>query len=82
MAGNAIKGAAIEALVTRVFGAKLTPPPLGWLFNPFFRRVSKKWLLNSSPIDTQPWRLLSTRLAHIRVEQRMGGVMYLVSGRI
>jgi ubiquinone/menaquinone biosynthesis C-methylase UbiE len=63
------------------FGAKLTPPPLGWLLNPFFRLVSKKWLPNSSPIDTQPWRLLAKRLAHIRVEQRMGGVMYLVSGR-
>ena len=63
------------------FGAKLTPPPLGWLFNPFFRLVSTKWLPNSTPIDTQPWRLLSKRLAQIRVEQRLGGLMYLVSGR-
>lgn len=63
------------------FGAKLTPPPLGWLFNPFFHLVSKKWLPNSPPIDTQPWRLLAQRLAQIRVEQRVGGVMYLVSGR-
>jgi SAM-dependent methyltransferase len=63
------------------FGAKLTPPPLGLLFNLFFRLVSKQWLPNSPPIDTQPWRLLTKRLAQIRVEQRMGGVMYLVSGR-
>lgn len=63
------------------FGAKLTPPPLGWLFNPFFRLVSRKWLANSPPINTQPWRLLAQRLAEIRVEQRLGGVMYLVSGR-
>jgi len=63
------------------FGAKLTPPPLGWLFNPFFRLISRKWLPNSTPIDTQPWRLLSPRLAQIKVEQRIGGVMYLVSGQ-
>jgi hypothetical protein len=62
-------------------GAKLVPPPLGWLFNPFFRRVSRKWLPNSSPIDTQPWRLLSSRLGQIMVEQRIGGLMYLVSGQ-
>ena len=64
------------------FGAKLNPPPLGCLFNPFFRLVSKKWLPNSSPIDTQPWRLLAKRITQIRVEQRLGGVMYLVSGSI
>ena len=63
------------------FGAKLTPPPLGWLFNPFFRLVSKQWLPHSPPIDTQPWRLLSGRLAQIRVEQRLGGLLYLVSGK-
>lgn len=63
------------------FGAKLASPPLGWLLNPFFHLVSKKWLPNSTPIDAQPWRLLSERLTQIRVEQRIGGVMYLVSGQ-
>jgi SAM-dependent methyltransferase len=63
------------------FGAKLTPPPLGWLFNPFFGLASKHWLPNSPPIDTQPWRLLAERLAQIKVEQRLGGLMYLVSGK-
>jgi hypothetical protein len=63
------------------FGAKLTSPPLGWLFNPFFRLVSKKWLPGSTPIDTQPWRLLSKYLTHMTVEQRAGGAMYLVYGR-
>lgn len=62
------------------FGAKLIPPPMGWLTNPFFRRISRKWLPGSPPIDTQPWRLLTTRLTEIKVESRLGGVMYLVSG--
>lgn len=63
------------------FGAKLLKPPLGWLSNPFFRQVSKKWLPHSPPIDWQPWRLLLERCEGIQVEQRIGGVMYLVSGR-
>lgn len=63
------------------FGAKLTPPPLGWFFNPLFCLMSKKWLPHSSPIDTKPWRFLSERLTHIKVEPRLGGLMYLVSGR-
>lgn len=63
------------------FGAKLAPPPLGWLVNPFFRRISRKWLPHSTPIDTQPWRLLSARLSQVKVEQRLGGAMYLVSGQ-
>lgn len=62
------------------FGAKLAPPPLGWFTNLFFRLVSRKWLPNSSPIDSHPWYLLSERLSQIRVEQCLGGVMYLVSG--
>jgi demethylmenaquinone methyltransferase/2-methoxy-6-polyprenyl-1,4-benzoquinol methylase len=63
------------------FGAKLTAPPLGCLANPFFRFISKMWLPLSPPIDTQPWRLLVTRLGQIRIEPRLGGVMYIVSGR-
>lgn len=63
------------------FGAKLTAPPLGWLANPFFRMISKRWLPLSPPIDTQPWRLLDGRLGHIRIESRLGGIFYIVSGR-
>jgi ubiquinone/menaquinone biosynthesis C-methylase UbiE len=63
------------------FGAKLTAPPIGWLTNPFFRMISKRWLPISPPIDTQPWRLLEGRLVQLRVEPRIGGVMYLVSGK-
>ncbi len=63
------------------FGAKLTDPPAGWLTNPFFRMISKKWLPLSPPIDTRPWRLLEGRMVQMRVEARMGGVMYLVSGK-
>ena len=63
------------------FGAKLTTHPLGWLANPFFRMISKKWLPISPPIDTQPWRLLDSRLGQIRIESRLGGIFYIVSGR-
>ncbi len=63
------------------FGARLRKPPLGWLTNPFFRLVSKKWLPHSPPIDWQPWRLLLNRCEGVEVEGRVGGVMYLVSGR-
>lgn len=63
------------------FGAKLTDPPLGWSTNPFFRMISKKWLPLSPPIDTRPWRLLESRLAQMRVEARVGGLMYIVSGQ-
>lgn len=62
------------------FGAKQSGPPLGWLFNPLFRLASKKWLPYSPPIGRQPWLLLLNRLVEVRVEQRLGGVMYLVSG--
>jgi hypothetical protein len=36
------------------FGAKVTPPPLGWLFNLFFRLMSKKWLSNSPRLTRNP----------------------------
>lgn len=62
------------------FGAKLTPPPLGWITNPFFRMISKRWLPGSIPIDTRPWQTLADRLDQVQIETRMGGAMYLVSG--
>lgn len=62
------------------FGARLAPPPMGWFTNPFFRIISKKWLPGSIPIDREPWRILSARLEQVKVETRMGGAMYLMSG--
>jgi demethylmenaquinone methyltransferase/2-methoxy-6-polyprenyl-1,4-benzoquinol methylase len=62
------------------FGAKQVHTHLGWIFNPLLRLASQKLLPFSVPIDSQPWRLLEERLEQLTVEERLGGLMYLVWG--
>jgi demethylmenaquinone methyltransferase/2-methoxy-6-polyprenyl-1,4-benzoquinol methylase len=62
------------------FGAKRTHTRLGWIFNPLLGIASKKLLPFSAPIDSQTWRLLEERLEQLAIEERLGGLMYLVWG--
>lgn len=62
------------------FGTKQTNSLPGYTVNPLLRLASKRWLPFSAPIDTRPWSLLEARLDKITVEERLFGILYIVSG--
>jgi ubiquinone/menaquinone biosynthesis C-methylase UbiE len=63
------------------FGAKFTSSRLGRLLNPLLRLLTQTLLpASSAPVDAHPWRLLENRTEKLDMEERMAGLLYLVSG--
>lgn len=72
------KGARIVA-----FGAKLSYSRRGRLLNPLLRLLTQTLLpASSAAVDARPWRLLEDRTGMLHIEERMAGLLYLVSGSL
>jgi ubiquinone/menaquinone biosynthesis C-methylase UbiE len=62
-------------------GAKLSNSRQGRLLNPLLRLLTQTLLpASSAPVDARPWRFLETRTGKLDMEERMAGLLYLVSG--
>jgi SAM-dependent methyltransferase len=65
------------------FGAKLSHSRRGRLLNPLVRLLTQTLLpASSAAVDARPWRLLEDRTGKLQMEDRMAGVLYLVSGSL
>lgn len=72
------KGARIVA-----FGAKLSDSRRGRLLNPLPLLLTQALLpASSAAVDARPWRLLEDRAGELHMEERMAGLLYLVSGSL
>jgi SAM-dependent methyltransferase len=65
------------------FGAKLSYSRRGRLLNPLLRLLTQTLLpASSAAVDAHPWRLLEDRTGKLHIEERMAGLLYLVSGSL
>ena len=62
------------------FGAKLSNSRRGRVLNPLLPLLTQTLLpASSAPVDARPWQFLENRTGKLRVEERMAGLLYLVS---
>lgn len=66
-----------------LFGAKTSRRRAGWVLNPLLRAVFPTLSFRTTPVpDDEPWRLLSTRLHSLTVEEYCFGWLFLAAGSL
>ena len=66
-----------------IFGGKKSSRRFGWLLNPLLNLALTKLSFETTPgLETEPWRLVATRVRDWRVEERFYGWMFLASGTL
>jgi SAM-dependent methyltransferase len=63
-----------------IFGAKITQGRLGWILNPFFLFMCRKFSPGTPVPDAQPWSLLACHLDDLEITEFFFGAMFLASG--